>query len=248
MTIELLNASIRDIGIPIRMKRLPINDRGYPIPFFVATVNGKPDFRAVDPAHFRDCVTKRLCWLCGDRLGQYLAFTIGPMCSVNRINSEPPSHLACAQYAVRACPFLANPRMRRNEVDMPAGTIAGEHIAHNPGAVAIWVTKSYKIKHVQGGVLFELGDPTNVMWYCEGRPAWRGEIIEAIYRGLPSLEKHCVTQRDKDALTAAVARAMAHLPSEERDHARQVRQREFDRQGVRGGGADPAQDGITDTG
>jgi hypothetical protein len=219
MDVSQLNTAIRDMGMPLRMQRLPINERGYPVPYFVAMLDGKWDFRAIDPEKMRHCVTKRLCWLCGDKLGQYMAFTIGPMCSVNRINSEPPSHLACAQYAVRACPFLNNPRMRRNENDVPEGTVPGMHIAHNPGATAIWITKGYKTKRVSNGVLFELGEPVNVMWYAQGRPASRDEVVEAMNKGLPALEKLAYGSKAKEALKAAAARMTQWLPKEDSDHA-----------------------------
>lgn len=182
-----LNASIRDIPLPERMKRLPIDERGYPVPWFVAKIDGKWDFRAIEPGRMAECYNKRRCWLCGDTLGQYLCFVIGPMCSVNRINSEPPSHLECARYAVRACPFLTQPRMRRNEKDLPGGSVAGVHLDHNPGAMVIWVTRSYKAKRVQGGILFELGAPVNTLWYCRGHTATRAEVLQAFNKGLPTL-------------------------------------------------------------
>lgn len=31
-----------------RIAKLPLNDSGYPVPFFVGYVNGKPDFRCSD--------------------------------------------------------------------------------------------------------------------------------------------------------------------------------------------------------
>jgi hypothetical protein len=250
MEIDKLNASIRHIGMPLRMTRLPINERGYPVPWFVAMINGKWDFRAISPGRIAEAFHRRKCWLCGEPLGQYLAFTIGPMCSVNRINSEPPSHLECAQYAVRACPFLSHPNMRRNEVDPPGGTVAGEHLAHNPGAIAIWVTKSYKPMKVDedGGVLFQLGDPTAVHWFHEGRKATRGEVLEAMYKGLPELEKRAPTKSAKEALTAMVDRALKYIPPEDPSDARSVRHEEQPRQVLRDSGEDAAKDGSASPG
>ena len=235
MEMNQLNAAVSAIDVPPRMSRLPIDDRGYPVPYFVAKIDGKCDFRAVAPGRLYDCYHKQLCWLCGERLGQYKCFVIGPMCSVNRINSEPPSHLECAVFAVQACPFLSKPAMRRNEKDLPQGTIAGEHISHNPGCVAIWITKKFKPKQVRGGVLFELGEPANVLWYCEGRPAFKGEVLEAMYRGLPALERLCYVPGDKEQLMAALARAMHWLPKLEKelDDAGPIRPGEPVREGVR---------------
>src|SRR5437879_3421217 len=116
-----LNASIRDIPIPPRMARRPISAKGFPVPYFVTHKDeaGEWDFRQISGQTILACFQRRLCWLCGEPLGQYLAFTIGPMCSINRVSSEPPAHRECAEYGVRACPFLSKPRMRRNREGLP---------------------------------------------------------------------------------------------------------------------------------
>ncbi|SCB52237.1 hypothetical protein GA0061099_10302 [Bradyrhizobium yuanmingense] len=112
------------------------------------------------------------------------------MCAINRNISEPPSHWECAEYAVQACPFLSNPRMRRNEKDLPAAHVepAGYMIRRNPGDIGIWVTKTYSaVRLGHTGVLFRLGDPERVVWYREGRKAKRAEVEESIETGLPEL-------------------------------------------------------------
>ncbi|MBO0718309.1 MAG: hypothetical protein J2P55_13360, partial [Rhizobiales bacterium] len=135
-----------------------------------------------------DAYSKKLCWLCGQPLGQYFAFVIGPMCSINRVSSEPPSHRDCAEYAVKACPFLNQPKMRRNEKDIPvSGTMAGIGIMHNPGAVVIWITKSFRPIKAGNGILFEVGPPLETLWFTEGRTASRDEVDAAINKGLPYL-------------------------------------------------------------
>src|SRR6516164_3611940 len=95
--------------LPDKLKHLPIDERGYPVPWFVDWVDGKPEFRAMDGRKFRDAIKKRLCWVCGDRLGINLAFLAGPMCGINRTSAEPPSHYICAAWSARNCPFLNNP-------------------------------------------------------------------------------------------------------------------------------------------
>jgi len=228
--------------MPMRMSRLPINARGYPVPYFVPESG---DFRAADPDKFEGCIKNKLCWLCGTKLGQYLCFVLGPMCTVNRVTSEPPCHLECAVYAVQACPFLSNPRMRRNEIDVPDGTMAGEPLLHNPGVTAIWITKGYRLKKVDGGVLFSLKEPTNVIWYTEGRLASRGEVLEAIYRGLPDLEQLVYVPAEKEALTKSVAAALHWVPKEDDDNAGSARHGEHDREGVRCGEPGSGDDGPT---
>lgn len=177
--------------LPKRIAKLPIDERGYPVPFFVAWVDGKAEFRAMDARKLAAAVRERRCWICGDILGAHLAFVIGPMCAVNRIASEPPSHRECALFAVQACPFMTMPKMRRRENDLPEDGIKDEaHLDRNPGVMLIWMTRKYDwFGRPNGGVLFEIGDPEELLWFSEGRRATRPEILKSINDGLPSLEE-----------------------------------------------------------
>jgi len=211
-----LNALIKDIPIPHSMRELPISDRGFPIPWFVyIDSSGKEDFRVIGPRKFDIAVMKRMCWICGSPLGTLFAFPAGPMCVINRTSSEPPAHLDCAQYAVRACPFLANPRMRRNDKEMPEGHVAPPGmILRNPGAIGIYVTRSYKPFRVDDSVLLQMGEPERVYWYAEGRTATRAEVDESIRTGLPALEAACEDGGHEalDALEEAIRIAQPLLP------------------------------------
>jgi hypothetical protein len=172
------------------MHFLPKDHRGYVVPFFVAWIDGKPDFRVVDPAKKQRCVSEGLCWLCGGPLQRFVAYVIGPMCALNRISSEPPSHRECAEYACRVCPFLTMPKAQRREVAAAVRTVApaGEMIARNPGVALLWITRD-RLKPVRApnGVLFDVGEPAQVFWFAEGRAATRDEIIASIESGLPVL-------------------------------------------------------------
>ncbi len=174
---------------PPKMARLPIDERGYPVPFFVAWSEGKPDHRLADPRAMKACVEQNRCWLCGGPLGRFRSFVLGPMCAVNRINSEPPQHLECALYAAKACPFLTRPNAKRREANMiePHHEPAGVLLKRNPGAVCVWTTQSHRPFRQGGGLLFDLGPPHSMQWFVEGRPAKREEIEEAIRTGVPAL-------------------------------------------------------------
>jgi hypothetical protein len=183
-----LNRRIRYLEMPDRMRHLPISVEGYPIPYFVPYYDGKPEFRGFDPDKMRVCVRHQRCWLCGEPLGRLMVFTIGPMCAVNRVSAEPPSHYDCAFYAVQACPFLAQPRMRRNEKDMPEHRgPAGIMLKRNPGVTLLWVTRNYKPFKANGGALFRVGDPQRVEFYADGRKATHDEITASIDSGMPTL-------------------------------------------------------------
>lgn len=183
------NIAIQRLAIPGRIKKLPVSENGFPVPKFVCWVNGKPDFRAVDARWLYKAWPKRLCWLCGEPLGKFMAFTIGPMCAVNRINSEPPSHLECAEFAVKACPFLTQPNRGRNLEELPEGAVdaAGVPLDRNPGVTLLWVTRTYTKFDVNGGILFRLGKPESTQWWARGRAATRDEVLKSIESGLPTL-------------------------------------------------------------
>jgi len=186
---ETIGERVRFDDMPERIRALPKDHRGYPVPYFVAWPNGKPDHRIMDRAKLWPAMEKKLCWICGQRLGAYLAFPIGPMCVINRNISEPPSHLDCARFAVKACPFLSIPEKARREKHLPDDikAPAGIGLKRNPGVTAIWICKEYRSQLLPNGLLFQLGEPIGVEWYCEGRPASREEVEASIEGGLPSL-------------------------------------------------------------
>lgn len=214
-----LNASIYHIQIPEKMKRLPISAAGYPVPWFVATTpsTGERDFRVADEEKMYMAVKRSLCWLCGQQLGVHKAFVLGPMCSITRTISEPPCHLECAEYAVKACPFLTMPRMRRNGVDLPEEHVpaAGLGLKRNPGACAVWVTLSFKVFREGRGILFTVGDPEKVTWFANGRTATRAEVEESIRTGMHHLEELAEAEgpEAEQELAARVRVAEALLPA-----------------------------------
>lgn len=169
---------------------LPVDHRGFPVPWFVEWIDGAPDFRVADSRKLRVAVKESRCWICGQRLGRMKSFVIGPMCSVNRVSSEPPSHPVCAVFAAEACPFLSRPLAKRPPVDDlearfgGAPTMPGVPLLHNPGVTLVWNTLRFRF---QPDGLFDIGKAERTQWFREGRAASRVEIIEAFEKGLPHL-------------------------------------------------------------
>lgn len=179
------------LPIPDRIAALPRDHRGYPVPWFVGWIDGKPEFRLADSRKLSRAIERRVCWVCGHKLGPTGTFTIGPMCAVNRISSEPPSHRECAEWSARACPFLTNPAQSRRDGGLPAESVSpgGEMILRNPGITLLWVTRHWSVEgDGRGGTLFSLATPTRCMWYAEGRQAIRAEVLASIESGLPLLQ------------------------------------------------------------
>ena len=187
--------------MPDRIAQLPIDDRGYPIPFFVSYIDGKPEFRLMDPEKWVMCIKEKLCWVCGQRLGAHLAFVVGPMCGINRTTTEPPTHVECATWSAKNCPFLSNPNLERNEHGLDEKTknnTAGIMIKRNPGVSLIWITKKFKIfKDPQGRPLIRIGDPVRIEFWTKGRLSTRQEIDESIESGCPIIEK--IAREDGEA-------------------------------------------------
>jgi len=177
------------VGLPDRMKALPVDRRGYPVPWFVTWIDGEPEFRVITPEKIAMAHRLERCWVCGQPRGRFMAFVIGPMCSINRVSSEPPSHRDCAIYSAEHCPFLTIPKMHRRENALPEGHIdpAGVMIRRNPGVTMVWITRGYRIEVDGPGVLFRIGDPVEVLWYAEGRTATRAEVEASVESGLPTL-------------------------------------------------------------
>lgn len=209
--------------LPSRMAGLEVDHRGYPVPYFVAWIDGKPDFRVIDSDKLVRCIEEDRCWLCGGRLTRHRAYVIGPMCAINRVSSEPASHKECAIFGATACPFLTMPKMERREEGLPEDGIQpdGMMIKRNPGVALVWLTKGggpFPVKRPDGtnGVLFDVGEPAEVHWFARGRPATRSEVLASIEEGLPALRDAAAKDgvEGEKALDAAIERAQQYLPAE----------------------------------
>lgn len=179
----------------------------------------------IDGLKMRRCVHQNLCWLCGGVLDRTVAYVLGPMCCVNRTSAEPPSHRECAEYAARVCPFLTMPKAVRREANLPGDAVepAGTMLRRNPGVTLVWVTRDrlrpFTAPRHDGraGTLFYVGNPTATLWFAEGRPATRAEIVASIDSGLPLLLQGVpaeVRSAATDELNARLAEAMKLLPAE----------------------------------
>lgn len=175
--------------LPDHMKRLQFDDRGYPIPYFVQWIDGKPDFRVLDQEKFARAARKSLCTICGEQLGIYKSFVGGPMNLLQLISGEPPMHRDCALFSVQACPFLLLPLAKRRAVNLPGevGSLGGPgdvFYEANPGISSIVTCTSF----IVDGNIFRFGKVTSLEWYTQGRIATKEEITEALARARDRLQ------------------------------------------------------------
>lgn len=199
-----MEAAARFTDLPSRLKRLPVDARGFPVPWFVEWIDGKPDFRIIARGAFQRAMGRRLCWICGQPLLSTLTFVVGPMCVINRISSEPPCHMECGRFAATGCPFLTTPAAVRREAGLPEQIEApvGDHIEHNPGATAVYMTMGCKTFYARPGdrqPLVEMKAPKRVEWYAKGRRATRAEVLAAIDKGLPLLLAEAENHPEREA-------------------------------------------------
>ena len=211
--------------MPARIAGLRRDSRGYPVPWFVAWMDGpkicvpgagKPDFRVIAPGKFEQAYNGCRCWICGGPLGRHKVYVLGPMCVVSRTTNEPASHRECAEFAATACPFLTNPRQKRSEKNLPENRfVADGAIDRNPGAVALYETRFVEPFRAGRGFLFRLGPPERIDWYAEGRKATAREVEDSISSGYPLLvrEAEKCGQEALAALPQQLADAMMLLPA-----------------------------------
>lgn len=177
--------------MPLSMAKRPRDERGYPVPWFTPWHEDKWDFRFVEPGKAQQAIRENRCWTCGEQLRCPCAYVVGPMCAVNRTSAEPPSHVECAIYAAKACPFLARPKMVRptitQGVEGDTEAMPGITLDRNPGVALVWITETPS--YDPSTRLFGLGEPLRIRWFARSRPATRDEIMESIKTGLPSLRE-----------------------------------------------------------
>lgn len=96
--------------IPHRMRTLPLDPRGYPIPYIVfRDRNGDPHFTINDGRVRLRCLLQRRCGICGKKINGPVWFVGGPLSAFHPHGAyaEGPLHENCAEYALKVCPWLA---------------------------------------------------------------------------------------------------------------------------------------------
>jgi hypothetical protein len=98
------------IEVPPKMRMLPKDKRGYPVPWIVQRdLTGRPFFVMNDQEKVGACVRRKLCGICGQKLERDVWLVGGPGAAFheNGVFLDPAMHKACAVYALRVCPYIA---------------------------------------------------------------------------------------------------------------------------------------------
>lgn len=161
---------VRETPMPERIARLPRTASGYPIPFFVAYVDGVPDLKLLDGRKQLVCIQNRLCGICGESVepGE-IAFITGPKGVENRVCTDPGMHEGCAEYAVHVCPFMVRPNARRSPKHHPDSLPSMGAIDERPEKTAIYLTRHYVPRQTNSGaILIRLYAPIRLRWFVDG--------------------------------------------------------------------------------
>ncbi len=172
--------AIRSFSVPLpdRIRALPVDPRGYPVPFFVKCVNGSYDFRVMDVEAGLRALRVGLCWICGQKLGRFVAFVGGPKSELTCGFADLPSHLDCATFAAQTCPFMVLPAARMRTADLPEeASLLPAQTAENPGITAVVATRKWHYNAEAGHCVVDHKE--KVLWFTRGRPASDEEIYVA---------------------------------------------------------------------
>ena len=155
--------------MPEAIRVLARDERGLPIPYAQLRVDGRPDFRSLDLAKVAECVSKRLCAICGRPLGYWLAFIGGPACQKYRLFKDPAMHPDCAEYAARTCPFIAGSNTKYSTRPLPEGPDLLVRVDPNiadherrPSDMFVFTTRRYRVVRKQGDQYIEAAPFANV--------------------------------------------------------------------------------------
>lgn len=108
----------KDLPIPPELSHLPVDKRGYPVPYFVTKVKGEWEFRFIDINHIKKIIREELCHICGKPLkGSDVYFISGPRGFQNRASSDAGMHEVCARFSLEACPHLYYQKAERRRND-----------------------------------------------------------------------------------------------------------------------------------
>lgn len=91
------------VEIPQRLLKRPMF-RGMPVPYTTLVANGVPDFKTNDESKRQRCIREGLCAVCGERLGNSVAFMGGSKSLEGRLFLDPGMHRECAEYSFAVCP------------------------------------------------------------------------------------------------------------------------------------------------
>lgn len=135
--------------IPPELSHLELDERGYPIPYFVGKINGKFNFKYQDRKKRDSCIQFRWCPICAKRLDKEFSYVItGPRGLKNKVVSDAPMHLLCAEFTLKTCPHIHFEKAERKEEP-----VAGSYILRDKPS-SLYLIKVDTWRLTQGVIMF----------------------------------------------------------------------------------------------
>lgn len=93
--------------VPVQLAHRPTL-AGLVVPYVTPqAIDGRWLFGVIDQQRLWQCLTRRLCQICGQPLDQPFVLLLRETDLPRQRISEPGSHPVCAAYTIRACPMVA---------------------------------------------------------------------------------------------------------------------------------------------
>jgi hypothetical protein len=147
---------------------------GYPVPFFQMWIDGKPDFRVIDPEKVGRCVNEKLCAICGVHLGEFCYFIGGNLCKDNHLFVDPAMHEQCADFSTRACAFLSGKKAEYSDRPVDESVVRVEQMAASTRPKNMYIfktrTKKFSFVEVEGSLMIQAGPWSLVMEIQTAKP------------------------------------------------------------------------------
>lgn len=131
--------------------------RKVPIPYMNITNSGEVSFMGINFPKVVECGQDHLCGICHKPLDYWIAFVGGPLSLQNRVYSDPPFHVECAEASMTYCPHLRvrNHRRTPDEKQPDDFWAAPEAVFEKPDEWIIGITRGYNMVLHAGGLLFK---------------------------------------------------------------------------------------------
>lgn len=157
--------------MPMGIAARPRDVRGFPITFVtLITSDGHPDFTTIDAQKIIACIQQDLCGMCGLSNETEVAFIGGPLSVENGNFLDPPMHVDCARYAIKACPHIAIDTARYSKPNLggPEGRELFPHVSSDrPDKFGLLVTSSFEVTGFRGQPIFLVTGPAEITWQEE---------------------------------------------------------------------------------
>ena len=139
----------------------------YPVPFTQMWIDGKPDFRVVDPEKSIKCIQEKLCAICGVRSGEFCYFIGGHYPNRSSLFVDPPMHEQCALFVSKVCPFVSGQRDKysKRPVDEKVMRVHEMASAVRPDVMYILKsrTKNFGTIKLNGSLMIQAGQWSRIM-------------------------------------------------------------------------------------